>query len=235
MVHWLRCHITHDKWQIIFSKLHETEDTVFLADDSSIAVKDVGSGELIYIMPTTVKSVMYIPSLPGGVLDPTWMQGDLRWWSIYKYPGKGDIWFSKSRQKNIKVAVKKLSCETNNNLTKQNCNTTVWHQQVGYRDPNTIRKLYTDGLANEIDRISNVKTQVCETCAKGKITQLQFLQDEIKTSAHLFWIHSDVYGPMQTLSPSGCCYMLTLIDNYSRFIYVHLLTQKSQAPRAVRD
>jgi hypothetical protein len=58
--------------------LHETEDTVFLADDSSIAVKDVGSGELIYIMPTTVKSVMYIPSLPGGVLDPTWMQGDLR-------------------------------------------------------------------------------------------------------------------------------------------------------------
>jgi hypothetical protein len=41
--------MTSDK--SFFSELHETDESVFLADDSCIAVKGVGHGELTCITP----------------------------------------------------------------------------------------------------------------------------------------------------------------------------------------
>jgi hypothetical protein len=64
---------------------------------------------------------------------------------------------------------------------------------MGHRDPNAIRKLCTNGVADGIDCISNIKTQECETTAKGKMTQLPFFQSETKTSKPLDLIHSDVW------------------------------------------
>lgn len=42
-------------------------------------------------------------------------------------------------------------------------------------------------------------------------------------------IHSDVCGPMRTPPPSGMKYVLTFIDDYSRFSVVYLLKEKSEA------
>lgn len=41
-------------------------------------------------------------------------------------------------------------------------------------------------------------------------------------------IHSDVCGPMQTTSPSGKRYVLTFIDDFSRYTVVYLLKEKSE-------
>jgi transposase InsO family protein len=40
---------------------------------------------------------------------------------------------------------------------------------------------------------------------------------------------------MQMATPSGNRYMLTVIDDYSRFTYARLLTQKNQATKAIKD
>jgi hypothetical protein len=58
-----------------FSELHVTEDTVFLADYSDKAVKDISNGKLMCITLTsdnlkiTLNDVMYVPSLQGGLLS----------------------------------------------------------------------------------------------------------------------------------------------------------------------
>jgi hypothetical protein len=65
-------------------------------------------------------------------------------------------------------------------LTKQNCITTLWHQWMVHRDPSALRKLCTDGLVEGIDHTDNNKIHECETCTKGKMTQLPFFQSETK-------------------------------------------------------
>jgi hypothetical protein len=58
-----------------FSELYKIENTVFLADNSGIAVKGISNSELMCITPTrdnlriTVNDVMYVPSLHGGLLS----------------------------------------------------------------------------------------------------------------------------------------------------------------------
>lgn len=41
-------------------------------------------------------------------------------------------------------------------------------------------------------------------------------------------IHTDVMGPMKTMSPSGKSYVLTFIDDHSRYTFMYLINQKSQ-------
>jgi hypothetical protein len=59
----------------LFSESYETEDAVFLVDDSGITVKGIGNDELMCITPTndnlriTVNDVTYVPLLQGGLLS----------------------------------------------------------------------------------------------------------------------------------------------------------------------
>ena len=48
-------------------------------------------------------------------------------------------------------------------------------------------------------------------------------------------IHSDVHGPMQTTTPSGNRYVMTMIDDYSGHTTVYLLKNKSEVPSKIRE
>jgi hypothetical protein len=50
----------------------------------------------------------------------------------------------------------------------------------------------------------------------------------VKTSDLLQVVHSDVVGPMQTVSQGGAKYFVTFIDDYSRFVVAFFIAQKSQ-------
>lgn len=55
----------------------------------------------------------------------------------------------------------------------------------------------------------------CETCSKGKMTKLMFEPSESKTTKVLELIHTDLMGPMETLS-FGHESMLSLSSMTSR-------------------
>lgn len=48
-------------------------------------------------------------------------------------------------------------------------------------------------------------------------------------------IHSDLYGPMQTETSSGNRYLLTLIDDYSRFTVVRLIKSKTEVSKVIQE
>jgi hypothetical protein len=85
------------------------QDTLFHADDSGIAVKGIGSGELICITPTndnlriTVNDVMCVPLVQDGLLSVSYLtQREFR--VTFENEAcifiKGnDSWFGKSRRK----------------------------------------------------------------------------------------------------------------------------------------
>lgn len=47
-------------------------------------------------------------------------------------------------------------------------------------------------------------------------------------------VHTDLCGPMQTMTPNGKRYYLTMIDDYSRYTEVYFLRNKSEAVEHIR-
>ena len=60
-------------------------------------------------------------------------------------------------------------------------------------------------------------------------------KSESKTTEILDLIHTDVCGPMQTVTPGGKRYFMTMIDDFSRYTEVYLLSHKSEVPEKIKE
>lgn len=113
----------------------------------------------------------------------------------------------------------------------------VWHRLFGHRNLDAIKSLAERNLATGIT-IKDCKngTDICECCIKGKMARVPFPQESSnKTQALLDLIHTDVCGPMQTITPGNKKYILTVIDDFSRYTKVYLLETKDQAAACIKN
>ncbi|GKC39684.1 retrovirus-related pol polyprotein from transposon TNT 1-94 [Tanacetum coccineum] len=71
-------------------------------------------------------------------------------------------------------------------------------------------------------------------CALGK-SQKSSHQPKAKDTNQekLYLLHMDLYGPMRVASINGKRYILVIVDDYSRFIWVRFLKTKDEAPAAI--
>ena len=112
----------------------------------------------------------------------------------------------------------------------------VWHKILGHRDIDAIKKTpsVVDGM--QIDRCGSACSRDCEACIVGKMSKTKFpKKSESRSEAALDLIHSDICGPMQTETPQGKRYILTFIDDHSRYAAIYLLRAKSEALARFRD
>jgi len=87
-------------------------------------------------------------------------------------------------------------------------------------------RLAKEGL---LDRLTRVKLPRCEPCLAGKATIKPFSKAMRDWSSPLELIHSDIFGPMNVKARHGDIYFITLIDDYSRYGYVYLLSHRYEA------
>ena len=70
---------------------------------------------------------------------------------------------------------------------------------------------------------------VCESCLEGKMTKRPFNAKGRRAQELLELVHTDVGGPMSTQAKGGYGYFITFTNDYSRYGYVYLMKQKSEA------
>nr|CCA18867.1 putative polyprotein [Albugo laibachii Nc14] len=75
------------------------------------------------------------------------------------------------------------------------------------------------------------ESEICEGCMKGKSSVQPFgssAYGKVKSKALLEVVHSDLIGPMRVRSQGGSKYMVTFIDDFSRFIRAHFIQTKGK-------
>jgi len=73
------------------------------------------------------------------------------------------------------------------------------------------------------------QTHLCEVCMKGKLSRTPFPREQAeKTTEVLEIIHSDVLGKVTPKSKGGAAYLVTFIDDYSRYAKVYPMKAKSE-------
>lgn len=60
-------------------------------------------------------------------------------------------------------------------------------------------------------------------------------QAERRTTRPLQLVHTDSCGPMQNVTPGGNKYFMAIIDDFSRYIVLYLLKDKSEATACVKN
>lgn len=97
----------------------------------------------------------------------------------------------------------------------------LWHLRLGHIPfpqlkfiiPNCDGKLYQS-------------ENICQICPASRQSRMGFPHSSIRTITIFELLHLDIWGPYQTKTPSGCNYFLNVVDDFSRFTWVHLLKHK---------
>jgi len=66
----------------------------------------------------------------------------------------------------------------------------------------------------------------CEVCFRAKQTRKKFPLSEHEVSSAFESVHCDLWGPYKTPSTCGAFYFLTIVDDYSRVVWVYILVDK---------
>lgn len=107
----------------------------------------------------------------------------------------------------------------------------VWHRRLGHPSSKVVDKLNVSGFSNS----GVLDNKACEVCIRAKHSRDLFPNSLNKTSAPFELIHCDLWGPYRTPALCGARYFLTILDDYSRSLWLYLLPNKQQAPTHIRQ
>nr|GEW52359.1 retrovirus-related Pol polyprotein from transposon TNT 1-94 [Tanacetum cinerariifolium] len=91
----------------------------------------------------------------------------------------------------------------------------LWHQRLFHLNFDTINELAKNDLVNGLPKNSNIIKNI-------------FFPHRL----HL--LHMDLCGPMRVESINGKQYVLVIVDDYSRYTWVHFLISKDEAPEVIK-
>jgi hypothetical protein len=108
------------------------------------------------------------------------------------------------------------------------------HECYGRLHFDALSKLEQRGLVHGIPRINHID-QLCADCIATKMKRSSFpSQAKRQPNGLLDLVHGDLCGPIASVTPGGKKYFLLLVDDRSRFMWVALLTAKSDTLVAVK-
>nr|GFC44427.1 retrovirus-related Pol polyprotein from transposon TNT 1-94 [Tanacetum cinerariifolium] len=78
------------------------------------------------------------------------------------------------------------------------------------------------------------KEHLCLSCKQGKSKRASHPPKPVPNSRQrLHLLHMDLCGPMRIASLNGKRYILVIVDDYSRYTWVHFLRSKDEAPAVI--
>nr|GEU34835.1 retrovirus-related Pol polyprotein from transposon TNT 1-94 [Tanacetum cinerariifolium] len=115
----------------------------------------------------------------------------------------------------------------------------LWHQRLSHLNFDTINDLARNDLILGILKFKYHKEHLCPSCEQGKSKRASHPPKPIPNSRQrLQLLHMDLYGQMRIASINGKRingkrYVLVIVDDYSRYTWVHFLRPKDEAPEVI--
>lgn len=102
--------------------------------------------------------------------------------------------------------------------------TTLWHKRLGHAPIDRIK---------HIKGFDSNKEEVCLTCPLAKFTKLPFKPSQSRAAEAFELVHIDTWRPYRISTREGYRYFLTVIDDHTRVVWVHLMKSKDEAYGAI--
>lgn len=202
---------------------------IITANGSNLQVKSIGNAQVkVNSTSIEINDVLHVPSLTANLL------------SVHKIVSKGNtvtfnangctiynkhndiVLHTKPVNGVYKIDAGNESCM----LAEKEATAMLWHKRLGHLNLQSMRKM-RDGAVNGIKFTdSGAEIEYCETCAVGKHSRQPFPRSSTQSKHILELIHSDLVGPMETISIGKAKYLLNFIDDFSRKNFPYFLKGK---------
>ena len=111
-------------------------------------------------------------------------------------------------------------------LSHANETSKIWHERFGHMNNKYLQALHRDEMVEGLPQFKS-SNGACVGCVVGKHPERSYEKGmERRATQPLGLVHLDLIGPLPTPSYGGSRYVLTFIDDYSRFCWVYFLKLK---------
>jgi len=107
----------------------------------------------------------------------------------------------------------------------------LWHKRMGHPSIKIIQMI--PGISKHGS--SSEFNKVCDICFRAKQTREKFAVSEHNANNIFEMVHCDLWGPYRTPSTSGAYSFLTIVDDYSRAVWIYLLTDKREVSQTIKN
>nr|GEU85897.1 integrase, catalytic region, zinc finger, CCHC-type, peptidase aspartic, catalytic [Tanacetum cinerariifolium] len=179
--------------------------------------------------------------------------GDLKWGNItitrvYFVEGLGHNLFLVGQfcDVDLEVAFRRNTCFIRDldgvDLLKGNCSTNLYTINLYDMASTSLICLMARAIPTKNDLVSILpkfkyaKEHLCPSCKQGKSKRASHppkLVPNSKQRLHL--LHMDLCGPMRVASINGKRYVLVIVDDYSRYTWVHFLRTKDETLEVIKN
>ncbi|GJY68071.1 retrovirus-related pol polyprotein from transposon TNT 1-94 [Tanacetum coccineum] len=97
----------------------------------------------------------------------------------------------------------------------------LWHQRLSHNNFDTINDLSRNDLITGLPKFKYYKEHLCPSSFGTHQQRLHLL-------------YMDLCGPMRIASINGKWYVLVIVDDYSRYTWVHFLKSKDETPEVIK-
>nr|GFD05913.1 retrovirus-related Pol polyprotein from transposon TNT 1-94 [Tanacetum cinerariifolium] len=98
----------------------------------------------------------------------------------------------------------------------------------------TINDLARNDLVAGLPKFKYYKEHLCASCEQGKSKRASHPPKPVPNlRQRLHLLHMDLCGPMGIASINGKRYVLVIMDNYSRYTWVHFIRSKDKASEVI--
>jgi hypothetical protein len=122
-------------------------------------------------------------------------------------------------------------------LAKEKLTLGELHRVLGHVAHSVVKSAVEKGLVEGVELDSTSEPEFCEACEKGKAAVKQPFPKELKCRVQTYGklIHTDLWGPAQTVSIGGSSYYMSFTDDFSRKTHILFLKHKSEALGAFKQ
>nr|GEU66254.1 hypothetical protein [Tanacetum cinerariifolium] len=107
----------------------------------------------------------------------------------------------------------------------------LWYQRLSRLNFDTINDLAKNDLVSGLPKFKYAKEHLCPSCEQGKSKRASHPpKPDLNSKQRLYLLYMDLCGPMRVASNNGKRYVLVIIDDYSRYTWVHFLRTKDEMP-----
>lgn len=122
---------------------------------------------------------------------------------------------------NISLPLQTFTHQTNSAQSTHSID--LWHCRLGHAPVPKITKI------SSIKASSKQLSSLCLTCPLARFTKLPFSLSTSHAKSAFDLVHIDLWGPYKECTKSTCRYFLTIVDDYSRYTWLYLLSNKSDS------
>jgi len=114
----------------------------------------------------------------------------------------------------------------------------LWHQRYGHVSGESLAMLKSKEMVSGLSfQTEHMNLRFCQACAEGKqhANPVPKVRSSAKEIQLLALVHTDVSGPMKTISTNGYRFFVTFIDDASRYTKVYFMRHKDEVAALFKE